>query len=516
MNRILSSILIIGTALLCSCAKTPNIDIDEVENHAIRSWMKIHHPDLLDNLQENGMYYVDVQAWGEEGTPKTDNDFGSEPIMDQDTAWMFYNFTCRDLKGNVIISRNEMLSRMQGTFENETHYTPFLIYCGSANRGGLYEGSFLAVRHELTLGEEYVKNHSDICKSTTMKLRKGSKVRLYMPSTIAYGTESSNANGGYQGQYTLDANSPVIMDLEVLRVVKNPSEKELAMLDEIITESEQRAGSGTWLQIPKWDDDKSQEEKADSTKVVYYTGLKYTNRFNPVKSNDPILGFMRPEQNGISLSKQNAYQDSDIWKDAEENHKKIREILNEKFKDTMTDPESLTDDDLVGKSGTAKIHYVGCFMDGFVFDSNIKEIKELLFKETNSSGSALSFCPENDGSSYIAAWKYAIPLMHFGSFGAIITPSGFAYGEKGISASTTTTSTGNDNYYMSNYGYTDFYNNYYGYYNYYNSYYNPYQYGYYNNVYDTTAGSSSTISSTNTEILPYTPLIFYLFIEPKK
>ena len=43
--------------------------------------------------------------------------------------------------------------------------------------------------------------------------------------------------------------------------------------------------------------------------------------------------------------------------------------------------------------------------------------------------------------------------------------------------------------------------------------YNPYFYG---NIYDTTEDDDAvTVVSTNTEILPYAPMLFQIYIEPK-
>ena len=63
--------------------------------------------------------------------------------------------------------------------------------------------------------------------------------------------------------------------------------------------------------------------------------------------------------------------------------------------------------------------------------------------------------------------------------------------------------------------------NYYNYYNsYYNSYYNPYynyyDYNYYGYNYDysTTEEETATKITISTEILPYTPLIFTIYVEP--
>ena len=93
--------------------------------------------------------------------------------MEQDTCWFFCNMTGRDINGAICMTRSGALADMCGTFSYSTHYVPFMNYCGENNMG-LLEGTYLAMRHELKLGNE------------TYKMRRGSKVRLYLPSTIAY------------------------------------------------------------------------------------------------------------------------------------------------------------------------------------------------------------------------------------------------------------------------------------------------------------------------------------------
>ena len=61
----------------------------------------------------------------------------------------------------------------------------------------------------------------------------------------------------------------------------------------------------------------------------------------------------------------------------------------------------------------------------------------------------------------------------------------------------------------------NYYNYYNSYYNYYSPYYNYYDYNYYNYNYNYDVGEDTTTTTTiSTEILPYTPLVFTLYVEP--
>ena len=164
--------------------------------------------------------------------------------------------------------------------------------------------------------------------------------------------------------------------------------------------------------------------------------------------------------------------------------------------------------------------YIGRFLDGFIFDTNIDEVKEIIYGKVESKGEALSFTTADPlDNKYILAWNYAIPTLRLGQWATILTVSTYAYGLEGQSGSTTSTTTGGNDQayydYLNYMNYMNYMNNYYG-----NSYggmynngyygYNPYYYGYtYNN---TSTDTSVTVTTTSTEIQAYTPLIFQVFI----
>lgn len=506
--------LLITLFTLSSCIKEPKYSGDQMESRSLRAWIKKNRPDLLGNHQSKGDYYVDVLAWGDNSIPASGNDFGSEAIMDQDTCWVYYNYNCYDLDGNLCATRNEIMARMQATFSDRTHYAPYGNFCGENYFYYIVEGSYLATRNTIKLSEEYVANNSSICPSTELKVRKGTKVRLYMPSTIGFGSSGSSAEGGYEGQYALDTNVPVIMDIEVLRVVKNPSDLELEMVNEIVKKSNENSEEIVWNKVentegkdidsdtetdPDADTDISKDENKEPE---YLEGIYYSNNFKP-KADFPHLSHARPDMAGLG----NPYKDSKRFANMAEFDKKLWKILDEKFADMIAKtPEA--DAKEVGEDNGAVMWYVGRFLDGFIFDTNITEVKELAFDETDA-GSSLTYSVSSNKDEYISAWAHCIPKLKYGRWGAIITTSGYAYGSSGISGSTSTSSSGAVyNTFANLYNYYSMmgsaYYNPYSYYNYYN------YYGGYNNYYD----YEETTSTIDTEIMPYTPLVFYVFIEP--
>ena len=66
MGRWLPAILLFGLTTLCSCAEEPdNAYPGNTQNKALKAWMTQNRPDLLENYQEEGEYYVDVVSLGD-------------------------------------------------------------------------------------------------------------------------------------------------------------------------------------------------------------------------------------------------------------------------------------------------------------------------------------------------------------------------------------------------------------------------------------------------------------------
>ena len=74
---------------MTSCVESTEMEFDEVERIALQAWMEQHRPDLLENYQEDGGYYVELLERGAAD---------SLPVSD-DNAWLWFDVTCRDLSG---------------------------------------------------------------------------------------------------------------------------------------------------------------------------------------------------------------------------------------------------------------------------------------------------------------------------------------------------------------------------------------------------------------------------------
>lgn len=54
-------------------------------------------------------------------------------------------------------------------------------------------------------------------------MNEGDRVRVYVPYTLAYGNYGRSFTGGYQGQVSsVPAQTPIIMDLELKKIISDP------------------------------------------------------------------------------------------------------------------------------------------------------------------------------------------------------------------------------------------------------------------------------------------------------
>ncbi|MFR8223414.1 MAG: hypothetical protein ACLU9X_01265 [Alistipes shahii] len=196
-----------GIMLLTSCAKEQTESYDKFENQALEAWMTQNRRELLKNYQPEGGYYVEILA---AGNPD------AKPVNDT-ACWVKFDFSGRDLSGNIVLTRRANEARQLGTFTKYTHYVPFYRYCGTENTS-LMEGTFLAMRNTLHLDPDYAAGKG---VDPRVPLREGCQVRLYMPSRIVGGGVAGD--GGYEGAVRLERQRPLIVDDGDLRYGEEPA-----------------------------------------------------------------------------------------------------------------------------------------------------------------------------------------------------------------------------------------------------------------------------------------------------
>ena len=487
---------------------------------------------MVNNYQPNGGYYVELL---DEGVAD------SVPVR-QHNAWLWFDVTCRDLAGNVVLTRNSELARMQDSYTDYTHYVPYFLFCGEENSSKMPEGTYMSMRNKLNIGgKEY-------------SARYGTKMRLYLPSSVAAGDDGLSGDGGYEGQYTLDANRPMIAEVNVWGHVTNPVEYEdrwvrafaeanggLAPLPENKEEAEEQSKLRRSYMRPI---QSRSEESEDSTEEVVYdnqwhmpvdsiAGLYVNYLYSPKQE----LNYNCLREDTLMYAGQTEYKIGKIYgtKSLAQINKEIDAILLKRFGEGLHPADAEPTDSV----SIVDVWYVARLLDGFVIDTNIPEVKKLVYgndyDDTTEENTPLEFSLNEDDtsdSSYVDAWNFAVPHLKLGAWNAILTVSSNAYGATGVAGSSSSSSSSSYydyynyyNYYNSYYGnsyYNNYYNNYYGmmgmggyggYGGYYNNYYDSYYYdNYYNNSYYETEEDTTTITS---EVLPYSPLIWQVYVEPR-
>ncbi len=502
-------------ALLSSCAEDQTESYDKFEDQALEAYMTQKHPELLENYQTEGGYYVDVLEAG---------DPDAKPVNDT-ICWVKFDFSGRDLSGNIALTRRASEAYQLGTFTKYTHYVPYYRYCGELN-SSLMEGTYLVMRNTLHLGEEYAAERN---LDREFLLREGAKVRVYMPSRIV-GSGGISGDGGYEGQYSLSAKRPLIMELEICGIDKNPLEAEGSLVDAF---AKSNGGLAMFTTDGEDDTEKRPTDPNDpkhpynraerwvsacDTVAQLYVNVKY----DPAKTlAGDLFGFnFTDAESKIDNKAYNAGYEPYNMADLSALDKRIAEALVKRFHGEGDDYKvyegvDKLESDSVGLDGTAKIWYIGRFLDGFIFDTNIDEVKEIIYGEVTSEGEALSYTPEDGG--LITAFYYTVPNLRYGQWAAFITTSSCAYGASGQSGGSSSSSSVDYSSYYDYLNYYNYYNNYYGN-SYYGSYYDNYYYNYYNSYYygygSDDSSSTETTTTVSTEIPSYAPLIFQFYIEP--
>lgn len=426
------SIIALAAVIATSCAKAEPEDTVELEKQSFKAWMAKYRSQAVE--QPSGGIYVEVLEDGDQTI-----DSGRDT-----TVWIMLDYTATDIHGNVFVTRDSMEALRQRTFTPATHYIPDLLWVGDENYG-MIEGQYFALRNDLKKSD-----------GSTIKMSAGTRVRLYIPSYLAYGSYGFSDDQGYGGQFELGTTKIVIEDLIVKEVFADPIERE----EKLVTE---RATIDWGL------------AEADTLARFLYV--------------DSLSDFAQ------------------------------RAGLLDQYPNKPWDKET----QLLTADSTARIRFVGRFLDGFIFDTNIQSVYDGFYNRRigqdylpdEKTLSALSFKASDDEEKYIPAFAKTIPKLRRQQWYRLVFTSAYGYGGTGLSAALQEQQEYqnaylsymyNSMYYnnmMSNGGYGGYYDNYYGYGDY---------YGYSSSGYSTEEDEQEII----TEIQPYTPLIFDIYIETEE
>ena len=306
-----------------SCAKEPSDNLGEKQMAAFDAWVGLYGDGA--EKQPSGIYIKKLHSASGVIKPPVEYD------------WIQLNYTGRIMvDGDVFVTRDSAVAVEQGTFEYFTHYVPQMIQF--YEDGDLPQGVYDAVG---TMNE-------------------GDRVRVYVPYTLAYGNYGRSFTGGYQGQVSsVPAQTPIIMDLELKKIISDPLRDE--------SNEVAQYASRNWGQTI-----------ADTLK----TGL-----------------YRRSLRTGL---------------------------------DTAT----VKDDSI------AYVYYVGRFMDGFVFDTNIADTARKYHIYDNSSSSkydSLVVSLKSEDTSVVRGFYEAIKGMRYGETAEALFTSTYGYGSTGQAGTSTTT-----------------------------------------------------------------------------
>ncbi len=168
-----------GIFLLPGCSINDSEDLQNEEQENLSQYIKSHNITVAPTA--DGLYYIETKT----GT-------GISPV---DTDYVLINTTWYLINGNVVQTNDTALASRNGI-------TPFISYKGPVK---LYLGYTLPGLQE------------GICK-----MKEGGKARLIVPSKLAY--------DGYGFTNNIPAYSTLIIDVELVRVIKDPVADDLVFI----------------------------------------------------------------------------------------------------------------------------------------------------------------------------------------------------------------------------------------------------------------------------------------------
>lgn len=421
------SLLLAFVAFGVGCATETSIEFEKFENESLEAWMDENHKGWRNDPNwkrtDSGVYIYWMRHSSLEGKADT---------LIKGGNWVRVNYTGKTLDGNIFYTRNAEVAKIQGTYNRRTHYVDNFLYLYDEN-ASLPKGMYEAM--------------------TNMKV--GDMTKVVLPSGMYKGSNGYNeTNVGYNGQWGVDGNKPVIIDsLEIVEVSEDPIILENRQVNSYVasrwnlSEADTLA-KGLYVQLmtpfPMKRDSVIKAEKSDSTLTCYYKAYF-------------LDGFVF--DSNIDSVQMRAWGEVVNEGPMEWDMKKTQMI--EGFKEACCQ---------------------ACYGD------HIRTIFTSAYGY-GISGSAAQAITESSSSDSSDLMDYYNYLNYYSYMNSMY---GGGYGGYG--------------------GYGNYYNNYYS------NYYNPYYYNYYNSNSSSSSSSSvedeeeEAKVTITTEILPFTPLVFEIWV----
>lgn len=233
MNLRLLLLLLLPISLF-SCKKGGD-DAHDAEMRKLNAWLQVHNITVAPTA--SGMYYIPV----DEGS-------GANPSAND---YFIYNYSVETLSGDIVGTNDAVVANTWG-YEKDANGR--ILHFSPAIRSTLQ-----GVTNLLTPG----------MYEAFLKMKKGGRARLILPSNLAFG------GSGYNG--VIGANTTVIINLELVDFYPEISVYEKALVDKCKTDSSLTSTiEGKDEIYYKTIVEKSDKQLKDSAKSVY---VKYVGRF---------------------------------------------------------------------------------------------------------------------------------------------------------------------------------------------------------------------------------------------
>ncbi|MFI3293518.1 MAG: hypothetical protein SNG27_03925 [Rikenellaceae bacterium] len=429
ITRFTAVVAVIFTMLTSCITEAEDLDFDELEQQVLSEWMAAYYPEaqyweVTNDDDDDGDNYESCYY-----TIVTDEGDLDEPtVASYADCWVQYNITGYTLDGGVCVTRNEIIAYQQGVYDEVVRYSPLYqdLHYNDEDYGDSYAYDYLPECLKKAFSNE------------ELGLRKGSKVTMYIASEIIDGADSGGS--GFQCEAVLGYYQPLKAVVEIVDVIENPSANEIADVNTFMSKNGgflinyRQADSDEEID----DDDYEEYNKAQElipeawSNALDTVANVYINRRYTIEDS---FTYINPYTSNIPGSIYNKYSMSQIDSII------LVAIQEEIDDDDFYDIEYLSDlksKDFIEFSGGANLWYIGRFLDGFIFDTNINSVMDFILDEEDYSAySSLEYSSVStaENSQYISAWFYSIPQLRYGQWATIITTSTHAYGE--ISGSTT-------------------------------------------------------------------------------
>ncbi len=400
----IAAFVVVSLTAFASCVMEPEeTDYDEVEQDVLDLWMAANVPEAT--RWADG-YYTEVLDEG---------DTSQTPIHEYADCWVRYNLTGYNFEGNILVTRNELLAYQLGVFIDHVRYNP--LYQDLYFDSDYYDDEYSSYDDPEVY--DYLPECLNLAfKNEVLNLHKGAKLMMYVPSDLIDGADY--AIDGFAGQYTLGYYNPMKMLVEIVDVVEDPAAVEVATVEEFMN-----LNGGFVVNYMESDGEDIEVEELEAyNNAQELIPENWSNSLDTVRNVylyrrftfDTPLTYVNPYTSDIPESIYNQYSMVEI-------DSMLKDVIDENyFESTLTSK-------YISFDGSAEVWYIGRFLDGFIFDTNISDVRDLVTDDGEAFNPGVLEWWASEASNYVTAWAYSIPQLRYGQWATIITTSANAYGE---------------------------------------------------------------------------------------